>query len=40
MERKNSDLSAAFIYKPGQSLGYLIRDGYRVFTKVLHEDDA
>ena len=37
MERKNPDLSAAFIYEPGQSLGYLIRDGYRVFTKVLHD---
>ena len=29
--------SEAFIYEPGRSLGYLIRDSYRAFTKVLHD---
>ena len=37
MNRDNADLSEAFIYEPGRSFGYLIRDSYRSFTKVLHD---
>ena len=29
------DATAAFHYKPGQSLGYLIRDCYRIFARRL-----
>ncbi|MEM7404540.1 MAG: MarR family winged helix-turn-helix transcriptional regulator [Pseudomonadota bacterium] len=37
MSKQESELSEAFIYAPGRSLGYLIRDSYRAFTKVLHD---
>ena len=27
----------AFIYEPGRSLGYLIRDTFRAFNRLLHD---
>ncbi|MBT6274343.1 MAG: winged helix-turn-helix transcriptional regulator [Chromatiales bacterium] len=37
MTKDGSDVTEAFIYEPGRSLGYLLRDGFRAFNKVLHD---
>ena len=37
MADDDDELTEAFIYEPGRSLGYLIRDGFRAFNRVLHD---
>ncbi|NKC11105.1 MAG: MarR family transcriptional regulator [Gammaproteobacteria bacterium] len=37
MSTEDGELTEAFIHEPGRSLGYLIRDGFRAFNKVLHD---
>lgn len=33
----NADSAVAFDYRPGQSIGYLIRDCYRIFSRALEK---
>lgn len=37
MPINQSDDTEAFIYEPGRSIGYLIRDTFRAFNRVLHD---
>lgn len=37
MPSDDGELTEAFIYEPGRSLGYLIRDNFRAFNRVLHD---
>ena len=37
MSSQETDDNEAFIYEPGRSIGYLIRDTFRAFNRVLHD---
>jgi DNA-binding MarR family transcriptional regulator len=37
MSTNHSNDTEAFIYEPGRSIGYLIRDTFRAFNRVLHD---
>jgi MarR family transcriptional regulator, organic hydroperoxide resistance regulator len=36
-QTKDTHNTEAFIYEPGRSIGYLIRDTFRAFNRVLHD---